>query len=153
MKQTSLQLARFLGGELKGREDVVLESVASLKNAGPADLSFAEEKLHAEARASGAGCILVKSGEFPGQTVILVPNPKLAFAVAAGRLQEGTVIVTAIHPTAVVAADAVIGKGTTIGPGCTIGEGVRIGDGCILHPRVTLYPNVEIGNNVIIHAG
>jgi UDP-3-O-[3-hydroxymyristoyl] glucosamine N-acyltransferase len=153
MKQTSLQLARFLGGELKGREDVVVESVASLRNAGPGELSFADEKFHEEARASRAGCILVKSGDFPGQTVILVANPKLAFAVAAGRLQEGKPVATTIHPTAVVAPEAIIGKGTTIGPGCTIGEGVRIGEGCILYPRVTLYPNVEVGNNVIIHAG
>ena len=70
--QTTQQIAEFLGGELKGSADVVLEAVASLKNAGPSDLSYAEEKFHADARSSKAGCLLVKSGEFPGQTVILV---------------------------------------------------------------------------------
>lgn len=153
MKQTSLQIAEFLGGELKGRGDTVLQSVASLRNAGPADLSYAEEKFHAEARASRAGCILVKSGDFPGQTVIVVSNPKLAFALSAERLQEGATASTSIHPTAVVEPGAIIGKGTAIGPGCVIGKSVRIGDRCVLHPRVTVYPNVEIGNNVIIHAG
>ena len=153
MDLTTQQLADFLGGELKGRADLVLKTVASLKNAGSMDLSYAEEKFHEEARSSKAGCLLVKSGEFPDQNVILVPNPKLAFALAAGRLHQGATATTTIHPTAVVEPDAVIGKGTRIGPGCTVGSGVQIGSDCVLYPRVTIYPNVEIGNNVIIHAG
>ena len=153
MKLSTLDLAKLLGGELKGRKDVVLEAVASLKNAGPTDVSYAEEKFHEEARASRAGCILVKSGEFRKQNVILVENPKLAFATAAARLYEEPPGITSIHPSAVVEPDAVVGKGTRIGPGCTVGAGVRIGEGCVLYPRVTIYANVEIGNNVIIHAG
>ena len=154
MDLTTQQLADFLGGELKGRADVVLEGRRKPEECRVhADLSYAEEKFHEEARSSKAGCILVKSGEFPGQNVVLVPNPKLAFAIAAGRLYEDAPATTFIHPTAVVEPDAVIGKGTRIGPGCTVGAGVQIGDDCMLHPRVTIYPNVEIGNNVIIHAG
>ena len=153
MKRTTIQLAEFLGGTLKGRPDLVLEKVASLRNAGPADLSYAEEKFHEDARASKAGCILVKSGDFPGQDIILVPNPKLAFAKAAEWLYTEANGETFVHPTAVIEPDVIIGKGTRIGPGCAVGAGVRIGDGCVLHPRVTIYPNVEIGSNVIIHAG
>jgi UDP-3-O-[3-hydroxymyristoyl] glucosamine N-acyltransferase len=136
-----------------GRPDIVLEAVASLRNATPADLSYAEDKFHDDARMSRAGCILVRSGEFPGQTVIVVPNPKLAFAVAAERLYEDQRRDTFIHPTAVLETDVVVGKGTRIGPGCAVGAGVKIGNGCVLYPRVTIYPNVDIGNNVIIHAG
>jgi len=153
MKRTTIQLAEFLGGTLKGRPDLVLEGVASLKNAAPADLSYAEEKFYEDARTSKAGCILVKSGDFPGQNIVLVANPKLAFARAAEWLYDEPKGETFVHPTAVVEADAVIGKRTRIGPGCAVGASVRIGDDCVLHPRVTIYPNVEIGNNVIIHAG
>jgi len=49
MDLTTQQLADFLGGELKGRADLVLKTVASLKNAGSMDLSYAEEKFEAEA--------------------------------------------------------------------------------------------------------
>ena len=153
MKLTTGQLAAFLNGQLKGSADIVIEAVAGLKNAGPADLSYAEEKFHAEAQSSRAGCVLVKSGEFPGRAVIVVPNPKLAFAIAAERLYEAETAATTIHPAAVVEPDAVIGAGTRVGPGCTVGKGVRIGERCVLHPRVTVYPGVEIGNRVIIHAG
>jgi UDP-3-O-[3-hydroxymyristoyl] glucosamine N-acyltransferase len=153
VKQTARQLAERLGGKLDGVEDLVLSSVASLRNARPSDLSYAEEKFYAEARASQAGCLLVREGDFAGQTVIRVNNPKLAFARAAEFLLEGSDRVSFVHPTAVVEPDAVIGEGTQIGAGCTIGSGVRIGMNCTLHPRVTVYPGVEIGNNVIIHAG
>jgi UDP-3-O-[3-hydroxymyristoyl] glucosamine N-acyltransferase len=151
MKQTSSQLAAFVGGELKGRTDVALESVASLGNAGPADLSYAEDKFYSEARASRAGCIFVQAGDFPDQTVVVVSNPKLAFAKAAALLYErGS---TSVHPTAVMESGVSLGEGTSVGAGCVIGTGVKIGAGCTLYPRVTIYPNVEIGNNVIIHAG
>ena len=153
MKLSTQQVAKLLGGELKGRTDVMLAAVASLKSAGSTDLSYAEDKFHDEARASKAGCILVRSGDFPNQNVILVQSPKLAFAMAAARLYEEPPGLTSVHPTAVVEPDAVVGKGTRIGPGCTVGSGVRIGEHCLLYARVTIYPNVEIGNNVIIHAG
>jgi UDP-3-O-[3-hydroxymyristoyl] glucosamine N-acyltransferase len=153
MKQTTQQLAALVDGQLKGRPDIVLQAVASLKSAGPSDLTYAEEKFHAEAKSSRAGCILVQSGEFPNQTVILVRNPKLAFAKAAAVLYDTGSKETYVHPTAVLEAGVRVGKGSSIGAGCTIGENVTIGDRCTLYPRVTIYPNVEIGNNVIIHAG
>ena len=56
MDLTTQQLADFLGGELKGRADLVLKTVASLKNAGSMDLSYAEEKFHEEARSSKRTC-------------------------------------------------------------------------------------------------
>jgi UDP-3-O-[3-hydroxymyristoyl] glucosamine N-acyltransferase len=153
MRLTAQEIAVLAAGELKGSAGLVLESVASLRNAGPLDLSYAEEKFHADARASGAGCILVRSGEFPGRTVIVVKNPKLAFALAAEKLLASEAGATFIHPTAIVEPDSSIGKGTQVGAGCAIASGVKIGERCVIHPRVTVYPNVEIGNRVIIHAG
>ena len=152
MKQTSQQIAEIVGGKLVGRPDIVLESVASLKNAGPADLSYAEAKLHADVERSRAGCVLVTS-EIPNRTVIIVKSPKLAFAHAAAALLEETESGPAIHPTAVIESDSPIGANTRIGAGCVVGRNVKIGADCVLYPRVVIYPNVDIGNNVIIHAG
>src|SRR5262245_51007508 len=86
MKRTAQQLADYVGGNLRGNASAVLDSVASLKNAGPNDLSYAEEKFAAEVERSRAGCIIVQSGDWPLQTVIIARNPKLAFARAAGWL-------------------------------------------------------------------
>ncbi len=171
MKRTAQEIADFVGGELQGNGMAVLDSIASLKNAGPSDLTYAEEKFHGEVAESGAGCVLVRSGEFASKTVIIVKNPKLAFARAAAWMLAETADDVGIHPSATVAPDAVIGErvkigagavmeagvtvgnNTTVEAGCYVGRNSTIGNDCTLYPRVVIYKNVEIGNRVIIHAG
>src|SRR5262245_16874421 len=82
MRRTAREIGEYVGGELRGNGSTLLESVASLKNSGPTDLSYAEEKFHGEVAASKAGCVIVRSGDWPAKTVILTRNPKVAFARA-----------------------------------------------------------------------
>jgi UDP-3-O-[3-hydroxymyristoyl] glucosamine N-acyltransferase len=156
MTQTAQQIAAIVQGQLHGRGDIVLAAVASLKNAGPRDLSYAEARFHDDAAKSRAGCVIVSQSwnvTNPDRCVIVTGNPKLAFARAAAVLIEQGNLGPAIHPSAVLDADSTIGENTRIGAGCVVGPNTRIGARCVLHPRVVIYPNVEIGNNVIIHAG
>lgn len=171
MKRTAQEVAGFVGGTLRGDPSIVLDSVASLQNAGPGDLSYADEKFQQEVASSRAGCVIVRSGEFPSKTVILARNPKLAFARAAAWLMAEPADDEGIHPSATVAPDAVIGDRVKIGPaavieagasigdgsvieaGCYVGKRTRIGKDCTLYPRVVIYARAEIGNRVIIHAG
>jgi UDP-3-O-[3-hydroxymyristoyl] glucosamine N-acyltransferase len=171
MKRTAQEIAEYVGGEVHGNRVAVLESVASLKNAGPSDLSYAEEKFHEDVAASKAGCVIVRSGEWTSKTVIIARNPKLAFARAAAWLLTESSEDVGIHPSATVAPDArigdrvkvgaaaviesgaVVGDSTVIEAGCYVGKGTTIGNNCTLHPRVVIYKDVAIGNRVIIHAG
>src|SRR5713226_8890795 len=171
MKRTAQEIAEYVGGELRGDGMTVLDSIASLKNAGPSDLSYAEEKFQGEVAGSRAGCILVRSGEWASQTVVLVRNPKLAFARAAAWLLAEAGQEIGIHPSATVAptatfgervkigAGAVIESGVSIGDdtiieaGCYVGKNTTIGSHCTLYPRVVIYKDAAIGNRVIIHAG
>jgi UDP-3-O-[3-hydroxymyristoyl] glucosamine N-acyltransferase len=153
MAYTAQHISEVVGGELRGSGEVLLTSVASLRNAGPSDLTYAEERFLGEVESSSAGCILVPSGSFPNRTIIVSQNPKLAFARAAALILSRTCTQPAIHPSAVVEPGAQIGPASTVGAGCYIGAGVRIGSGCTLHPNVVIYAGVEIGNNVIVHAG
>jgi UDP-3-O-[3-hydroxymyristoyl] glucosamine N-acyltransferase len=171
MKRTAQEIAEYVGGEVHGNRVAMLESVASLKNAGPNDLSYAEEKFHEDVAASQAGCVIVRSGEWTSKTVIIARNPKLAFARAAAWLLTESSDDVGIHPSATVAPDArigdrvkvgaaaviesgaVVGNSTVIEAGCYVGKGTTIGNNCTLHPRVVIYKDVTIGNRVIIHAG
>src|SRR5438552_6048620 len=111
MKQLAQEIAEYVGGDLRGDPRVALNSIASLKNAGPDDLSYAEERFHDDVVRSRAGCVIVGSGDFPSKTVIVVGNPKLAFARAAARLLAEPTDDAGIHPSATVAPDAEIGNG------------------------------------------
>jgi UDP-3-O-[3-hydroxymyristoyl] glucosamine N-acyltransferase len=171
MKHTVQEIAGYVGGEARGDGSAILSSVASLKNAGPSDLSYAAEKFHADVAGTRAGCVIVGSDEFGERTVIIVRNPKLAFARAAAWLMDEDTDDFGIHPSAVVAPDArvaervkigplavidagaKIGNGTVVGAGAYIGKRSRIGDDSLVHPKVVIYADTEIGNRVIIHSG
>src|ERR1041385_4202996 len=99
MKRTAQEISQYVGGELRGDGGTAIDSIASLKNAGPRDLSYADEKFNSEVAASRAGCVLVRSGALPSRTVILVKNPKLAFARAAAWLLAETEREIGIHPS------------------------------------------------------
>src|SRR5438552_17944329 len=103
MKRTAQEIADYVGGELRGDPAVVLDSIASLKNAGPSDLSYAEEKGQNNVNRSHAGWVLLRSGEFPSGTVIAVPNPRLAFARAAAWLLPDAADLPGHHPSATAA--------------------------------------------------
>src|SRR5438128_10024822 len=106
MKRTAQEIADYVGGELRGDPAVVLDSIASLKNAGPSDLSYAEEEGQNNVNRSHAGCVLLRSGEFPSRTAIAVPNPKLAFARAAAWLLAKVGDRAGLHPSATDAPNA-----------------------------------------------
>src|ERR1051326_6875118 len=164
-------IAELVGGEVHGNGTLEIVSVASLKNAGPTDLAYAEEKFYSDVMQSRAGCVMVRSGVFADKTVIVVANPKLAFARAAQLLLQAENQPRTIHPAAVVAEGAVIGNkvkigrgtgieegavignNTTVDAGCFVGRDSRIGEHCTLYAQVAIYRDVEIGNHVIVHSG
>ena len=110
-------------------------------------------------------------GEFSGRTVIIVRNPKLAFARAAAWLLEPDKNDAGIHPSAVIAPDARIGKNVRVGPLVVVDSGASIGEGTVLEAgsyvgrnsrvglavsfiqKLSSMPHVEIGDRVIIHSG
>src|SRR5947208_17039398 len=105
MKRTAQEIAEYVGGELRGDALTVLDSIASLQNAGPSDLSYAEEKFQDDVGRSRAGGVLLRCGDFRSKTIIPVPNPKLALARAADWLlavesdDTGTTPSDALAPT------------------------------------------------------
>lgn len=167
------EIARLVGGKVRGDGRAQLDGIAQLETASDRDLAYADgSRAAATAKRSRAGCILVAdSSPFPGRATIEVKNPKLAFIQAAEALVPSTSYPAGIHATAVISAAARLGERVFAGPhsvvargavveegvvlmtGVSIGEGARVGEGSILHPGVVLYPGSSVGKRAILHAG
>lgn len=172
------QLATHLNGEVLGDESVVICGACSTSAPAAGTVTFAEKPKHLEeALKSVVSAVITSAGLVsatripPSKAVIVVKNPRAAFARALGIFFPAPSFEPGVHPTAVIAggvelgdsvhvgayavikAGARIGARSAIDSGATIGVGVVIGEECVIHPRVTLYPGVLIGNRVFIHAG
>lgn len=173
MRRIALDLAEYLQAEVRGDLSRWVSGVASPEDAGAEDLIYVDAAKHlARAETSAAGCALVREAmKLEGKTLLVVANPKLAFAKAAAWLLDSPAIARGVHstavidpsaklasdarvgPYAVIEGDAVIGANTEVGAFCFIGEGVSVGESCRMHPRVTLYPSTRVGSRVTIHSG
>lgn len=165
-------LAQQLQAPFEGDGELEIRGALPVEDAGPADLAFASgRKGVAMAANSAAGCLIVDAAFPAGRTLIRVPDPRTAFAMALMRLYPARRYAPGVHPTAVVAPSATIGEGAHIGPhavigerttigagtvigaGCAIGDDVFIGPKALLHPRVTIYDRVTVGARAILHSG
>jgi UDP-3-O-[3-hydroxymyristoyl] glucosamine N-acyltransferase len=168
------QLAEFLGATVSGDPEKIITGLATLQEAGPAQLSFlANPQYRKFLPDSHAGAVLLKAADAEGfqGDALIVPDPYLAYARISHLFDPKPRASAGIHPTAVVAADAQvdaaasvgpfaviesgarIAAGVTVGAHCFIGARCEIGEGGWLAPRVTLYHDVRIGKRVVIQSG
>jgi UDP-3-O-[3-hydroxymyristoyl] glucosamine N-acyltransferase len=185
MRRTLRDLAEYLGGRVVGDGSVSISSVASLRSANAESLVFIEDAKHfSAALASPAAAVIVgkfavgefAAGEFAAQAttqkpLLIVSQPRLAFARAAKLLRESEDGGRNIHASAIVPASVQLGKsvavgpravlgehvkigdGTTVGAGCVIGDRAEIGADCRLDANVTLYSGITLGDRVVVQAG
>ncbi|MFG6205338.1 UDP-3-O-(3-hydroxymyristoyl)glucosamine N-acyltransferase [Pseudomonas retamae] len=168
------QLAEFLGASLRGDAEKQITGLATLQEAGPAQLSFlANPQYRKYLAGSQAAALLLKEADAEGfvGNALVVPDPYLAYARLSHLFDPKPKAPAGIHPSAVIAADAVvdptasigpfvvieagarIGAQVTLGAHCVIGARSEIGEGGWLAPRVTLYHDVRIGKRVVIQSG
>jgi UDP-3-O-[3-hydroxymyristoyl] glucosamine N-acyltransferase len=150
-----------LGGELHGDPALVIEGLAPLESASPAQLSFlSNPRYQSQLAASQAACVIVgpamqDAAKARGPSIVAA-DPYLYFA----RLTQlwkrrvlGAVHVPGIHPSAVVDPDAVIDPSARIGPLCVVERGARIGAMTELKSRVTVGEGCVIGERCLLHPG
>jgi UDP-3-O-[3-hydroxymyristoyl] glucosamine N-acyltransferase len=167
------ELAQQLGGDVVGDGTVQITGVASADQAGPGDLTFAEQEGYFKAAEQSQASAILVAHDFAAssKTLIRVSNARIAMAKALALLFPAEEPQPGIHPTAVLAESARVDASAQIGPHCVIGEGVTVGPRCllhggnhvrahstlgeavVLHPNVVIYPGTRIGNRVIIHSG
>ncbi|MDB5752320.1 MAG: UDP-3-O-(3-hydroxymyristoyl)glucosamine N-acyltransferase [Ramlibacter sp.] len=149
-----------LGGELIGDPQLPVERLAPLDAAGPSHLSFlSNPRYRQQLDASRAGCVIVapamrEAAQARGACIV-ADDPYLYFARATQLWKRSHARSTgpAIHPSAVIDAQAVIGEGVRIGPQCVVERGARIGEGTVLKARVVVGEDCVIGARCTLHPG
>jgi UDP-3-O-[3-hydroxymyristoyl] glucosamine N-acyltransferase len=149
-----------LGGELHGDAGLRIEGLAPLDAAGPAHLSFlSNPKYRQQLDASQAGCVIVapalKEQALARGACIVTADPYLYFARATQlwKREHARAAGPAIHPSAVIDAEAVLEEGVRVGPQCVVERGARIGRDTVLKARVYVGEDVIIGARCTLHPG
>ncbi len=148
-------VARTAGGEARGTCGS-LEGIAPLQAAGPAEVSFLDNRRYATLlETTNAGAVIVHP-EFagrvpPGAAAVVTPEPYAAWARVAALFHPPPPARPGIHPSAVVDptasidASAEIGPLAVVGARASVGRRTRIGAGVIIDDAVQIGDDCRIG--------
>ncbi|HOB75969.1 MAG TPA: UDP-3-O-(3-hydroxymyristoyl)glucosamine N-acyltransferase [Phycisphaerae bacterium] len=153
---TLAEIAKWVGGVVRGDASTRISGVAGVAEAGPDQLTWlAHDKYASQLRTSKAGAVLVPEqfGETP-MPAVLCQNPAVAMVTILARFSPPVPRpAVGTHPTAVVASSAQIGSNVAIGPHVIIGENARVGDGCVLHASVFIGEGSVLGRDCELWPG
>lgn len=158
-------IAALTGAATEAGADLslMIDGAVGLDNAGPHDISFADNSRYLEqaatTRAGACLCSQRNVGALVSSTIaLIVPSPQRAFTQVLERLypsalRPGPLIAEGIAATAVIAPTAVLEDGVTVEAGAVIGPGAEIGRGTVIGPLAVIGPGVKIGRNCSIGPG
>jgi UDP-3-O-[3-hydroxymyristoyl] glucosamine N-acyltransferase len=171
---TLAELAGRVGAEVQGDGALCIDGVASLEDAGPAQLAFFSNRKYRRAfEQTRAGAVVVEpDARVPeGRTVLRARNAYLAFAKASTlfnppreALPEVSAL-AAIHPTArvhpsaqvmplaCVGPNAHVGARTLVFPGAHVADDARVGEDCVVYHNVVIRERCVVGDRVILQPG
>lgn len=167
------ELAELIKADFIGEPDAEISRARPFESASEGDVTLAADASYlARINESRAAAVIVSSPiEESSRNLLIVRNPKLAFARAIQALHardytpigvsgdlvvgEGTALGKdlSIHPRVTIGRNVTIGDRTTLHPGVVIGDECRIGQETVIHSNVSIYHDCEIGSRVIIQAG
>jgi len=174
LKYSLKDIAAHVGGEVRGDESLMIEGLATLKSAGPLQISFlANAAYQDDLKTTNAGAVLVAESAAADApcAAIVVPNAYLAFALTTELFDRTPQPKVGIHPSANVASSAILGENVSIDAGVSIGEGVvigshttigansvigdnvKLGESCTIAPLVSIYHGSVLADRVRIHSG
>jgi UDP-3-O-[3-hydroxymyristoyl] glucosamine N-acyltransferase len=143
---------------------IMIQDVAALDCAANGELTlFSDGKYSAAFAANHASVVVTNTAlshhPHNGSALLIVKDPKLAFAQIGHLFYPPNTVEAGIHPSAHIDPTASIGDGCEIGPGVVIGAEAKIGARCRLSAHVVIGPGVTMeddgtvdANTVISHA-
>ncbi len=153
MEISLARIADIVEGKVKGDSKKNIRGVAPFDNAAPNDITFADNaKLLKRINETNAGAVIVPLDfQSSSQNMVLVDNPRVAFAKILQLFHQPSKPVVGMSSHASIGNNFVYGKDIAIGHFSVIGNNVTLGDRVILHPNVVIGDKVEIGNDVEIY--
>ena len=144
------RVAEAACGEARGDLTALLRGIAPLQAAGPAQVSFLDNKRYVGLLAgTRAGAVLVRP-EFadrlpPGSAAIVLADPYAGWARVAALFHPEPPPRPGRHHSAVIAEGAAVDASAEIGPLAVVGEGAEIGPRCRIGPGATIGERVVLG--------
>ena len=150
MTSTLGELAVRFGCELRGDPSIVVDSVASLSQAGPRSVAFlANPKYLVQLENTRAGVVILDAraaGKSP-VAALIAANPHATFARIAALLHPEPPLNPGVHPAALVAPDARVDASAEIAAHAVVGAGARIGARCFIGPGSVIERDAVIGDD------
>ena len=149
------QLAKAVNGKLVANGSINIDHVAPVESAGEGAISFVSSEKFARHLVNTQASAVIVSSELESKAtvpVIVVDNPRAAYAKIAALLYPPQKPQPGIHPSAIIHNSVTIGKGVSIGAHVVIEEGVEIGGGVVIEPGCYIGSNSKIGDETHIHA-
>ena len=148
------EIASLVDGKLIGNEDVIINSVAKIDEAGKGDLTFLYLSHYEKFFTStGASAILVKPGFNKTRSdisYIEVDSPEKAFAAVIINFFSPEFKLNGIDKTVFVDSSSSLGKNVALGKNVVIGENCVLGNNVKIFHNTVLLDNVEVGDNSIL---
>jgi UDP-3-O-[3-hydroxymyristoyl] glucosamine N-acyltransferase len=155
-------LARHLGGEVRGDSLVEVDRVTPIESGAPGSVSFLShpkyKKLLQTCRASvlivsDPELLAAGSGAPSFPAILVVKDAYVAYAQAAALLHPAAPEEAGIHPTAFVHPKARVDASAHVGPFVSVAAGASVGARSILHSHVVLYREASVGEDTTLHSG
>ena len=167
------ELARLVGGEVRGHCREPLTGVSGIKEAQKGQITFLTNPKYSRDLETTQASAVIVGLQIPetDKPLIITAKPYLAFARIAQFFApkpshpqgfnpmayrgEGCRIAdqVSIYPFVYLGNDVEIEKGVIIYPGVFLGDSVRIGQDSIIYPNVSILSGTTLGQRVIIHSG
>jgi len=166
MPYTLKEIAQEIGLEYQG-EDITIDSIHTLSEASPKQLSFFNSSKYEEQLPyTQAAAVLIEEQYahlLPQSSIALITDEPYLKLALASKLFAHKIETKGGHPTMGSGCDidkrvrfgknVTLGNNVTILAGCYIGDNTTIGSNTLLHANVTLYHDSVIGEECIIHSG
>lgn len=171
MKWILEELAKHLGGKIKGNGKLEITGIASPRSPQPGFLLTVWDRKILFSVPRNVPVVAPLGWLEEGRDGIEVEDPRAAFRELLRLFEDIVSLPRGVHETAFVAPGAKVHPQASVGPFCVVEEGAvigkdavlrghvfvgrkaSIGEGSVLEPMTVVMENTVIGRNCLVHAG